>query len=271
MDVTFDDVRARVSLLSLLTGTVDVTFNAHLAGGALEGEVEVGDASSLRVNITEPIHLQRVSIIRAFIGLPLAGTLSGDVDVTLPAEIREASGSVSLVADRLRIGDDQAKLRLPGMANGVTLERINAGRLRIQLAIEGGVATVERLRSRGEDAELDGEGTINLMRPIKQSRLDLLVRLKVLDAYREQSDRTRAMISVLDSMPALSRARTSDGALQYRLGGSVGGGVRSSSAGSTRMRIAPDDEDDLPSAGPSSMAAGPTTAPAEAEAETESP
>ena len=81
VDVLLEEVNARVSLLSLLTGTVAVTFDAHLAGGAIEGEVEYGDASALQLNIVEPVRLQRVSIIRAFLGLPLGGTLSGDIDL----------------------------------------------------------------------------------------------------------------------------------------------------------------------------------------------
>lgn len=246
VDVLLEEVNARVSLLSLLTGTVAVTFDARLAGGSIEGEVEMGDASSLRFNILEPIHLQRASIIRSFLGLPLGGKLSGDVDVTLPEDIQQASGHVNLMAEGMRIGDGQAKLRLPGMPNGITLERINAGRMTIQLDIAAGVATVRRLRSRGDDAELDGQGTINLMQPLRQSRFDLLVRLKILDAYREQSDRARSMVALLDSVPTLARARTSDGALQYRLGGSIGGGIRSSPSGSTRMEISDDDDDDAP-------------------------
>ena len=265
VDVLLEEVNARVSLLSLLTGTVAVTFDARLASGSMEGEFEYGDASSLRLNIVEPIMLQRVSIIRTFLGLPLAGRLSGDIDVSLPAEIREAAGHVNLVAEGLRIGDGQAKLRLPGMPNGITLERINAGRMTIQLDIAAGVATVRRLRSRGDDAELDGEGTINLMQPLRQSRLDLLVRLKILDAYRQQSDRARSMLALMDSIPTLARARTSDGALQYRLGGSMGGGIRSSAAGSTRMNITDDDEDGAASATPTRPAGGaPTATPAPA-------
>ncbi|MCA9534905.1 MAG: type II secretion system protein GspN [Myxococcales bacterium] len=260
VDVLIEEVNARISLLSLLTGTIAVSFDARLAGGAVEGEVEYGDSSALQLNIVEPLRLRGISIIRAFLGLPLGGTLSGDIDVDFPEEIAQASGHVNLRADNLTIGDGIAKLRLPGMPNGITLERINAGRMTIRLAIAGGVATVQRLRSRGEDAELDGEGTINLMQPLRQSRLDLLVRLKILDAYREQSDRARAMISLLDSVPTLARARTSDGALQYRLGGSMGGGIRSSAAGSTRMNIAPDDEDDVPVAAPAAPAAAPPAA-----------
>jgi len=135
----------------------------------------------------------------------------------------------------------------------------------IQLDIAAGVATVRRLRSRGDDAELDGEGTINLMQPLRQSRLDLLVRLKILDAYRQQSDRARSMLALMDSIPTLARARTSDGALQYRLGGSMGGGIRSSAAGSTRMNITDDDEDGAASATPTRPAGGaPTATPAPA-------
>ena len=69
------------------------------------------------------------------------------------------------------------------------------------------------------------------------------MRLKILPAYAEQSDRARSMVALLDSVPTLARARTSDGGLQYRLGGSIGGGIRSSPAGSTRMEIEEEDED----------------------------
>ena len=117
------------------------------------------------------------------------------------------------------------------MQNSATVERINAGNLKLRVDVKDGTAQVDELRAKGDDLELEGSGTVRLAKPIKMSRLDMLVRLKITDNYRERNDRTRALFSLMDFNPRLKAARTSDGALQYRLSGSPGARLRTTPAG----------------------------------------
>lgn len=225
-EMTITELGARVSLLSLLMGDVSVSYAAELAGGRIEGEYEeAGDAVHVTADV-QGVRLRRVGLIRSALGLPMRGTTSGQVDLTVSQQVRETQGRIALRIAGLELGDGRSKLALPGMGDGLTIETVRAGDLELDLETENGVAQVRRLTAHGEDAEIDGSGSVQLLRPLAMSRLDLLIRLKFLDSYKEKSDRTRALFALLDMNPRVRPARTSDGALQYRLSGSLGSRIQ---------------------------------------------
>ena len=108
---------------------------------------------------------------------------------------------------------------MPGMGDGVTLPTLNAGTLQLRAAIAEGVLTLDRLQGRGDDLELDGEGEIRLARRMPQTQLNVLVRAEFMDSYKERNNRTRALFDIMSLNPRLRAARTTEGALQYRLAG----------------------------------------------------
>jgi len=222
MEMTLDSVHARVSLLSLLMGELELSYEARLAGGSIEGEYADSDGVLHVTAEVQDVRLRRVGLLRGALGIPVTGTASGHVDMTLSDEVRETQGEINLTVADLKLGDGRAKLALPGMGDGLTIEQVQAGDLELRIRAENGVAEVEKLSAHGADAELDGSGSLQLLRPMNRSRLDLLVRLNFLDAYKDKSDRTRALFSLLELNPRVQPARTTDGALQYRVAGSLG-------------------------------------------------
>lgn len=218
-DVTIQNVEARVSVLSLLGGGADVTFDARLAGGSIEGEFEHSSDGN-RIDATiDGIRLRRIGFLSSAANVPIVGTLSGDIDLTLAAEVPQSAGEVDLEVSGLTIGDDEAKIKMPGMGDGVTLPTLNAGTLQLRAAIAEGVLTLDRLQGRGDDLELDGEGEIRLARRMPQTQLNVLVRAEFMDSYKERNNRTRALFDIMSLNPRLRAARTTEGALQYRLAG----------------------------------------------------
>ncbi|MEM1415177.1 MAG: type II secretion system protein GspN [Myxococcota bacterium] len=231
ISTTFERVHARVGLLALLTGDQAVSFEGELAGGTFEGELETDGESQHVVLQASRMNLRRIGLLRGYIGLPLAGRLAADVDLTLGAEAAGTNGRWSLDIEEMKVGDGNAKLRvdaLPG--DGVTIEQIDAGTLAIRANVENGVMQFERLQSQGPDLELQGEGQINLLRPLRASRIDLLLRADVKESYREKSDRTRALFLLMDGNPRMRSAIASDGAIQYRVSGTFGGRIRARGA-----------------------------------------
>jgi len=222
MEMTLEHVEARVGLLSLLMGDVSVDYDAEFAGGSVAGAYEDSDGAMHVTAELTSLHLRRVGFIRGALGIPITGTASGNIDMNISEQVRETAGQIDLNIADLRLGDGHAKLALPGMGDGLTIEQVQAGNLALRVRAENGVAHVERLTSHGPDAEIDGSGSVQLLRPLAMSRLDMLFRLKFLDAYKEKSDRTRALFSLLELNPRIQPARTTDGALQYRLSGSLG-------------------------------------------------
>lgn len=220
--MTFEEVNARVSLLSALTGDVGLTFDTDVAGGHIEGETEISETETmLRVNL-DGIQLRRAGLIRAELGLPVLGAVSGDIDMTLNDERENTNGHVQLAISDLKIGDGRAKLKVRGLpGEGVTIAQIDAGQVDFRMNVEEGVGTIEQLRGRGEHILLDGDGAIQVSRIIKNSVLDMLLRVKFEDAYAESSDRAETMMSLLRMHPRIQRAAPEPGTLQYAASGPI--------------------------------------------------
>jgi hypothetical protein len=68
------------------------------------------------------------------------------------------------------------------------------------------------------------------------SRLDILLRVKFTDAYKNRDEHTRNLFSALDFFPQLAPAKTTDGALQYQLAGPFALGLLPTPAGAMPMR-----------------------------------
>jgi type II secretion system protein N len=231
IEMFIDEASARISLLSLLGGTTAVSYDAKLAGGTIEGEFADGSDSTHLAATIQGVNVRQVGVFRSLVGLPVVGTLGGTVDLTVANEAAQTQGTADLTIRGLAIGDGRAKLQIEGMRDGFTVDRINAGNLQLRLNVQAGNARIERLAADGPHVELEGSGSIRLVRPVEMSRLDLMMRVKIKDEYRNQSDRTRALFSLMDFQPRLRAARAPDGALQYRLQGTFAGRITTSPAG----------------------------------------
>ena len=234
-EVELDEITARVGLLSLLTGGQAVDFAAEAGGGTIEGSYENDETSTELVGELDGVSLRRLGVIEAAVGLPVRGRLSGTFDLRLADERAETEGEVDLALTGLRVGDGRAKLSIPNFGDGITIPEIEAGDIDLELTAAEGVAEVTKFEGNGPDLRLRGSGEVQLFRPLTQSRMDLLLRIAFTDGFREQDEIASRLFSVMEMVPQLRPARTSDGALQYRLTGSVGGRVSTRPAGSASL------------------------------------
>lgn len=229
---------ARISLLSLLAGTKDVTFDATVGGGEIEGEFILSDDEThLDAEITT-VELRQLGVLAALVGLPVSGVLGGTIDLTIGKEASGTKGSIDLAINNLVVGDARAKLKIEGLGgDGLSVGRIQAGKLVLKATVENGVAKFTQLGTQGgRDLTVRGTGQLRLIQPMRMSRLELLLNVKFAEAFKTRDDRTRGLFAMLDVVPRLRAARTPDGALQWQIGGALGGGLRSNAAGSMPMR-----------------------------------
>jgi type II secretion system protein N len=216
------DARARLGIWPLLFGNRALNFDAELEQGQIEGKYE-DRGESKRVDATlAKIDLSKVGLLASLIDLPFKGELGGNIGLELAAESAKTAGRAELTMRDLVIGDGKAKLKI-GAMGGITIDPIEVGNVNIELDVKDGVGTVKKLSADGKDIELTGSGEIHLSEPLSRSRLDLLLRVKFTDAYRNKSDRTKAMFALLDgsAIPQVRSAKTPDGALQFKIVGAV--------------------------------------------------
>jgi len=177
----------------------------------------------------DEIDLDALPALRKFTRVPLSGTLNGEIVLSMPSEVAESTGNIEITIEGLNLGDGKTKLDIPGWG-GLTLDQADAGNLELVADIEGGAAKIERATAHGKDLELDVLGRMRLLRPLKRSEVNLMFRVKIQDAYKERSPKVATMLELASS--ELEAAQTADGAIQYRVTGSLAGRLRPRAAGS---------------------------------------
>jgi len=228
VDVIFDELTVSTTLFSLISDTKSYSFDAELAGGEVEGDIVLGENTMEIEAELDDINLGALPILRRFTMLPLSGTLNGDVELAMPSEVAESTGNVEITIEGLSVGDGESKLEIPGWG-GLTLDKADAGNLELVATIEEGSAKIERATSHGKDVELDVLGRVRLLRPLKRSELNIMLRVKIQDAYKERSAKVATMLELASS--GLKAAQTADGAIQYLVAGSLAGRLRPRAAG----------------------------------------
>jgi type II secretion system protein N len=228
LDVIVDELTVSTSLFSLISDTKSYSFDAELAGGEADGDLTVGEDLMEVDAELEDIDLQSIPALRKFTKVPLEGTLAGEVELSMPSEVAESNGNVDLTIEALHVGDGNSAVDIPGWG-GLTLDRADVGNLELSAKIEEGVANIERAKSHGKDLKLDALGRVRLLRPLKRSELNVIVRVKIEDAYKERSPKVATMLELGSS--GLKSATTADGAIQYSIAGALGGRLRPRAAG----------------------------------------
>lgn len=246
-EITIPRIYARAGIFAYLFGTTDVTFEVEMdGGGTITGEVTdtssgSGDDAHEETRVVahlENIDLRRIGLIRHALGIPVEGTITGDVDVTLADELDATTGNITLTIAGVALGDGHSEVSLaalmPGMSHGLVVDRLRAGDINLRIDVEHGVGRVQQLNSDGEDAQLQGQGTVRLLRPFRMSALDVLLRISIAQAYRE-GDHARGLFMLAESSPLVQPYRAPDGAFQLRLQGALGGRVMALPAGSATL------------------------------------
>ncbi len=226
-DVALDSITLHawpwVALRGLVTKRPALSFGAEVGDGTIEGEFTEGATTTDIELEMDSVSLLRVAPLRAYIGLPADGVVTGTTTLHLSEKPEETEGNIDFSVNGLTVGDGKSKLKVGMLSEGITVETIRVGKLDIQIGIAAGAISVTKFEANGPDLEFKISGDGKLQKPTKKSKVDLLASIRFTDAYKKKNDRTRGMFALLENLPQLASARTTDGALQYRLAGAIGG------------------------------------------------
>jgi len=221
-EIAIDEVTLRAAPLSYLFDDIVVSFGAEAGEGSLEGTYETdmeGKAKHITAEL-DALDLGKMGL-GAFLGMPLAGVATGTVDLDLPEDIKAGAGEVDLEISGLTLGDGKNKMKLPGMAGGLTLDPIDAGVLKLKVSLKEGVAAIDTLEAKGKDLVLDGSGSVRLASPFERSRVEMTLGFKLEDAYRNKSEKTKLALELMTGNPLMKSATGSDGMTRLQLSGGV--------------------------------------------------
>jgi type II secretion system protein N len=224
-ELKVDEVRGSISLLGLLFGGTDVSVRVDGFGGVIKGELDES-AKERKVELSlDSLNLGLVPPVIQALGVPAEGSLGGVVKLTMPdAKASKATGTISIDAEDVAIGDGKAKLK-----GVLALPRLVVGALSIAGEAKDGVLRISKLTAGGRDVDIQGEGRIQLREALGESLCDLNVRFKINDAYRSKNDTTKSLFGAPGStMPALfeldprvKQSKRSDGFYGWRVHGPV--------------------------------------------------
>lgn len=235
-ELMLDELTVRASPLSWLFGRTAVKFDATLAGGELEGRIDLGSEDDMAFDAEfSDLDLRRIPATREFIPVPLNGRATGIIDVRMPADVEESTGEVDIRIADLHVGRGETKVEIPGWGS-LTVGEANLGTFELVGTIEDGSFDIKRASANGPDIKLEAAGSVELARPFRRSLLDLLVRLKIEEGYLKKSEKVATALELASQQSGFKAAETADGALQYKVRGSLGGRLRPTPAGKERFR-----------------------------------
>lgn len=220
-----DSAHVSVSLLRAVFGTTAISFGADAFGGELSGKVTSSSSEQNYDLDLEKLDVGQVPFLDELVGLPMKGMLAGQTDLTLPDKNwAKSEGKVEFTITGLRVGDGKAKV-----LNAIALPEINVGSVDFSAAVTAGRLKVDKLAAKGNDLDLGVDGGIRLRDPLGTSLLDLTLKFKFSDKYRNKNDTTRALLGapgstspgLFELTPQVQRSKRPDGYYGWRIGGTL--------------------------------------------------
>lgn len=214
-----DSARITTKPWKNLMGGLAYGIKAEAFGGdlvlAVEADKEKGEGSA---SINE-INLAELPGIKESIGLPLAGTISAQIEMLLPKlHAVEADGRIEISCSDCSVGDGKAKLKVPSnplLAEGLTMPKLRFGDLEGTIVFTKGNGQIEGLHSKSPDIELDIDGTVRLADPVEMSQVDLYIKFKLSDKLVKSNDKFQLLLQFAEM-----QGKRSDGFFGFRMQGS---------------------------------------------------
>ena len=217
-----DDLTIHFSPIQLLRGFADVSYRGKVAGGQVSGKYKATTDETVVVLDAADLAIGDVAAISTAVGLPLEGAVDLKVDVTAQkGVIAQSNGSATLTVTDAVVGDGKAKLIIPGgdpfLSQGITVPKIQLGKIAGKVSIEKGRATLHELRGHSKDIDVELDGTIDLRDPVSLSILHLYLKVKPSDALLKREATLELLVNGAGAM-----ARRSDGFLGFSIAGTLG-------------------------------------------------
>ena len=229
-EIKVAEARASIALLPLLAGNKDVSFHASVFDGEISGSYEMhGKDRAIDLDL-EGLDLGQLEPLTQLLGLPFEGKLSGTVKLSMPeGRASKGGGEVNLEASDVAIGDNKAKIKV-GFGE-LTFPRTVIGNLSFAAEAKEGVLKLTKFSATGRDIDIDGDGRITMRDLATESLMDVILRIKFSDGYKDKSDMTRALFGapggkgmppLLEQEPKVKQAKRADGSYGWVLRGQLG-------------------------------------------------
>jgi type II secretion system protein N len=229
-EIVLDEVRVRFSLLSLLIGNKSVHFAIDAFDGSIKGNWD--DSGKARaVDLTfDGVDIGKLDAIAANLGFPLGGRLFGTLNFDLlESKASKASGNINIeVRDMVAGSDTELTVKTP--LGPFTLPPLKVGAFTVAGEAKDGVLKLSKIGASGGDVDITGDGRVQLRDLATDAHLDVNLKIKVLDSYRNKNDTTKRLFGapgskdkpMIEMDTKIARSKSADGYYTMRVGGTLG-------------------------------------------------
>jgi type II secretion system protein N len=166
-----------------------IACRANAFGGIISGSV--GGLGDLNLGLTLDRLDPSDGSLKAATGLDAAGLVNGTVSFSVPRDgagydLSKATGAVALGISQGLIKGGTVTVPMYGQPTPMELPRIALGDVEARLKFDQGKGTLEQLRAKSDDLEVNGSGTVNLAKRPDYSELNLELKIKTEEEFRKR-------------------------------------------------------------------------------------
>lgn len=207
--LAFEAIKVRLRLLPLLLFKRSISFQLPLGRGLFSGTLATrGDGVDAHLEGAELDFTAMPALSRA-LGLPAAGVLTLEGDLSAVKDLQHAQGSLVMSLDHLAAG--------PGTLFGLALPRLDMGKLDVAMKVEDGHARLNTFKQTGGTVNLGLQGAIELATPVVNSTLNLCGKVRLDPQFLEKNPKLRSVMQLAE----VQLRRDGDGFLNAPLVGPV--------------------------------------------------
>ena len=196
-------------ILALLLRRTSFGFSLRGYGGTARGHLALSNdprlpgVSSFRLDAAD-LDLAALPL-RELVGITAAGKVRVNADLPALLPVETAHGSFTLSLDGASVTG--------GAVSGFTVPRTSLGHLDGSVAVDKGIARVEKTSARGGDIEADVDGNVNLRPLLSLSQADLHVRFRPGERWLNENAPIKGMMGLIQN------ARQPDGSYLFTFSG----------------------------------------------------
>ncbi|MCB9506087.1 MAG: type II secretion system protein GspN [Myxococcales bacterium] len=201
-----DSLRVNVSPLSAFGG-LRARAEARSGDGRMRVTLSPGDegGNAVRVELFE-FNLSAIRPLQRAIGIPVAGAVSGTIDLAYNDERQLSGGNIEVGIAGLVFGPGELHGDWLRQIGGVLpMPRTDLGDLVLRAPLDAGRIQIDELRATGDDIQFEASGDVQLRNPTPTSRLNVAVQLRLEPAYVEEAGLGAAL-----ALPGVSRLQSGD-------------------------------------------------------------
>jgi type II secretion system protein N len=209
LELRFDRAVFSPDVLALLFRRTSFGFSVQGYGGTAKGHLALSNdprlpgISSLRL---DAVDLDLAALpLREMAGVSAAGKLRVKADLPALLPVETARGALTLALDGAALTG--------GAVMGFSLPPTTFGRIDGSVAVDKGIARVDKTAARGGDLEADVDGSVNLRPLLSLSQADLHVRFRPADHWLNENAPVKSMIELIQN------ARQGDGSYVFTFTG----------------------------------------------------